>query len=118
MHFAVGMGCGAVATGSACLLLRTRLRAWRWAPLVMTIGGFWALLPDMLRFFQEDFPNAPFVWLLGSSDIDRFLNQWGKLFFFHRPLDVQSHDFSLHGLVLILLFYKWDYCAFIVAGEA
>ena len=100
------MGCAAVATGSVCLAVQSRLRSLRWAPLAMTVGGLWAVVPDMPRVFQEDFPNSPLASILGSDQLEDFLNAWGNVFFFHRMLDLQPETFALLGLILILLFYN------------
>ena len=72
----------------------------------MTLGGVWALMPDIPRIFREDFPGTPLAGLLGSKTIDRLLNEWGNLFFFHRSLDAQPHEYALHGLVIILVLYN------------
>ena len=106
MHFAVGMGCAGVAMGSTCLVLRPGIRALRWLPLAMTLGGLWALMPDMPRVFREDFPNAPFASSLGSQVVERFLFDWGDVFFFHHMLDLQPQEYALHGVALIILFYN------------
>ena len=103
MHFAVGMGCAGAATGLACLALR---RSFRWVPAAMTLGGVWALIPDMPRVFREDFPNAPFASLLGSHSFERWLHRGGDLFGFHLSLDIQPHAHALLGLALILLLYN------------
>jgi hypothetical protein len=103
MHFAVGMGCAAAITTAACAITR---RGWRSTPLAMTAGGFWAMAPDMPRLFREDFPSLPFASTLGSKQLEHSLHDWGDLFFFHHRLDAQPHEFALHGLLFIILFYN------------
>jgi len=103
MHFAVGMGCAGVLTGTACLVLR---RGWRFIPAGMTLGGLWALIPDSPRIFREDFPSLPFAAILGDKHLERLLHSFGDLFFFHSSLDHQPHEYALHGLLLIVLFYN------------
>ena len=103
MHFAFGMaGGGAVGIG-ACLLAG---RGWRWLPVGMTLGGVWALVPDLPRIFREDFPSLPFASILGSRDLERSLHAMGDVFFLHARLDAQPRELALHGLVLILFLYN------------
>lgn len=103
MHFAVGMAGATVITGVGCMVLR---RGWRWLPLSMTAGGLWALIPDIPRLFREDFPSLPFASTLGSKDLELKLHRMGDIFFFHKQLDIQPHEYALHGLILILLMYN------------
>lgn len=103
MHFAVGMAGATVMTGVGCMILR---RGWRWLPLSMTAGGLWALIPDTPRLFREDFPWLPFAQTLGSKSLELKLHRYGDLFFFHKQLDMQPHEYALHGLILMLLMYN------------
>ena len=103
MHFAAGMGCAGVLMGTGCLIFR---RGWRWLGAGMTLGGVWALVPDMPRIFREDFPNAPFAALLGNKTMDRWLHSIGDVFFFHKSLDAQPHEYALAGFALVLIFYN------------
>jgi len=103
MHFAVGMGCAGAASGLACTLLR---RGWRWIPAAMTVGGVWALVPDLPRIFREDIYLPRLSEVLGNHDLERSLHAWGDWFFFHRQLDMQPHEFALLGLALVLLLYN------------
>lgn len=103
MHFAVGMGVAGLATTAICAI---RSRGWRWLPLAMTLGGCWALVPDMPRLWREDFPSLPLAHLLGAKSLEKWLHSRGDLFFFHQRLDAQPNEYALHGLVLILLFYN------------
>lgn len=103
MHFAVGMGCTGAAFGAGCLYLR---RGFRWLPTAMTIGGFWALVPDSPRLFREDFPQLGLASSLGAKSFEHFLHGWGDLFWFHHQLDLQPHEYALHGLAAIILFYN------------
>ena len=103
MHFAVGMGCAGALTGVGCMIWR---QGWRWLPATMTIGGLWALIPDMPRVFREDIYYEPISSTLGQHNFERWLHYWGDLFFFHRALDAQPKEFALLGLLLILLFYN------------
>lgn len=103
MHFAVGMaGAGALAT-IGCALVR---RGWRFIPLAMTLGGFWAIVPDMPRLFRQDFPGLGLGGSLGSLSLERGLHAWGDLFFFHAYLDDQANEYALHGLILMILLYN------------
>ena len=103
MHFAAGMaGAGAAAT-VACLMTR---RGWRYVPVAMTLGGIWALIPDMPRIFREDFPTAPFAAALGDKSLERSLHEWGNLFFGHQALDAQPKEYALAGFTLIVLMYN------------
>ncbi len=99
----MGMGCAGALAGAGCLMLR---RGWRWVPGVMTLGGIWAMVPDMPRIFREDFYWEPVSSVLGTYQLERKLHSWGDVFFFHGSLDAQPHEFALLGLVLILLFYN------------
>ncbi len=72
----------------------------------MTAGGIWAMVPDLPRLFREDFYWEPISSWLGQHDLERWLHKWGDLFFFHRSLDAQPHEYALHGLILMLLFYN------------
>lgn len=103
MHYAVGMGCAGVAAGAACCFLR---RGWRWLPACMTLGGVWALIPDMPRIWREDVTSLPFGNTLGSKQLEKTLHDWGDWFFFHQRLDAQPHEYALHGLVIILVLYN------------
>ncbi len=103
MHFAVGMGCVGAAGSVACMVCR---RGWRWLPGAMTLGGIWALVPDLPRIFREDLYYHPISSILGTHQLERSLHRWGDLFFFHGSLDAQPKEFALLGLLLILLFYN------------
>ncbi len=103
MHFAVGMTCSGAAAAGVCLVVR---RGWRWIGPVMSVGGIWAILPDLPRMFREDFPHLPLASALGSKSLERSLNDWGNLFFLHQMLDTQPHEYALHGLLIILLLYN------------
>lgn len=103
MHFAVGMGCAGAIAGVGCMVLR---RGWRWLPAAMTVGGLWALIPDMPRIFREDFYYEPISSILGTQTLERSLHRWGDLFFFHRALDAQPKEFALLGMLLILMLYN------------
>lgn len=107
MHYAVGMGCAGALAGTASLICR---RGWRFLPLAMTAGGIWALLPDIPRFFREDFPNLPFAQTLGLKSFERFCHRWGDLFFFHARLDSQPKEYALAGLGVIVLLYNMAIC--------
>jgi hypothetical protein len=103
MHFAVGMSCAGAAFGVGCLALR---RGWRWLPAVMTLGGLWAIVPDSPRLWREDFPWLPFASTLGAKSLEDKLHSIGDLFFFHKSLDAQPHEYALHGLMIMLLLYN------------
>jgi hypothetical protein len=103
MHFAVGMCGGGVMAGAACLIFR---RGWRLLPLAMTVGGIWAVVPDLPRIFREDFPSLPLASLLGSKSLERWLHSFGDVFFLHQRLDIQPHEYALHGLILVIVLYN------------
>lgn len=103
MHFAVGMGCAGSIAGLACTILR---RGWRWIPAAMTIGGVWALVPDLPRIFREDIYWEPVSSVLGARSLERALHAWGDLFFFHQQLDYQPREYALLGMAIILLLYN------------
>lgn len=103
MHFAVGMAGGAAISCTVSLIVR---RGWRFAPIAMTLGGLWAITPDTPRLFREDFPGLPFAATLGSKDLERWLHSIGDLFFFHKQLDAQPHEFALHGVIGMILLYN------------
>ena len=108
MHFAVGMAGGAAISAVACTITR---RGWRWIPGVMIVGGFWGIVPDTPRLFREDFPGIPFMRWYASQATETWLHEIGNLFFFHRALDHQPHNYSLHGLfgmiALFTLSWAW-----------
>lgn len=99
MHFGTGMACAGVAAAGVCLIAR---RGWRWVPAVATIGGAWAMVPDMPRIFREDFPNFPLAGLLGAKGLERWLHSIGNVFCFHGSLDAQPREFALLGLTMIV----------------
>lgn len=103
MHFAVGMCGGAALTLAPCLILR---RGWRFIPVGMTLGGLWALIPDMPRLWREDFTGLPFASALGSKDFEVWLHSIGDLFFFHQSFDAQPKEFALLGLAMIIGLYN------------
>ena len=103
MHFAVGMGCTGAAVGTACFFAK---QGWRWLPAAMTCGGIWGLIPDLPRIWREDFTWLPFAETFGNKSLEASLHSSGNWFFFHRALDAQPHEYALHGLALVLLFYN------------
>lgn len=105
MHLAVGMTCAGAAGGLVCLFLR---RGWRWLPAAMTVGGIWALVPDLPRVFREDFPSLGLASTLGSKSLERWLHSIGDLFFFHQSLDIQPKEYALLGLFTIVLLYNFS----------
>ena len=103
MHFATGMAATAAVGVAYCVITRQRPT---WLPLAMTIGGIWAMVPDLPRIWREDLPWLPFSAVLGQQSLERSLHSIGDVFFFHRLLDAQPHEYALHGLVLILVLYN------------
>ncbi|MEX2215831.1 MAG: hypothetical protein WD768_17095 [Phycisphaeraceae bacterium] len=103
MHFAVGMGCTGAAVSAACLYMK---RGWRWLPLAMTLGGIWAIAPDLPRIWREDFTWLPFASTFGQRSLEVWLHSIGDLFFFHKALDAQPNEYALHGLAIILILYN------------
>ena len=117
MHFATGMVCSGAAGVVLCTVLR---RGWRWLPLGMTAGGFWAMVPDMPRLFREDFlRHVPVLNKLGDKSLQNTLHQYGDIFFFHRWLDTHRTEdrLALQGMtiiigcyvlsILMLMFMEW-----------
>jgi len=102
-HFAVGMAGGAAVSCAVCLVTR---KGWRFTPIAMTLGGLWALVPDLPRLWREDFPWLPFAATLGGKDLERSLHAIGDVFFFHRQLDAQPHEYALHGVIGMILLYN------------
>lgn len=102
-HFAVGMFCGG---GISMTIAALRRRGWWSVPWAMTLGGFWAILPDMPRLWREDFPSLPLAPILGGRDLERFLHSIGDVFFFHNAMDAQDKEFALHGLIGVILLYN------------
>ncbi len=103
MHFGVGMACAGTAMAGFSLLTG---RGWRWLPAAMTLGGVWALGPDIPGMVREQLPSFPLASILGSRQLELWLHRIGDLFFFHRALDAQPHERALHGLILILALYN------------
>lgn len=103
MHFAVGMAGGAAISGAFSLVTG---KGWRCVPVAMTLGGVWALVPDMPRLWREDFPWLPFAATLGDKGFERWLHSFGDLFFFHQRLDLQPRELALHGLFIIIALYN------------
>lgn len=103
MHFAVGMAGAGGLSLLGCTILG---RGWRWTPVAMTLGGIWAIVPDLPRLFVEDFPNLPFASVFGSKSLQVWLNEQGNWFFLHRVLDEQPRELALHGLFGILVMYN------------
>lgn len=102
-HFAVGMaGGGALTLGLSFLFPR----AWKLATPLMTLGGIWAIVPDLPRIWREDFPSLPFSSILGRRELETWLHQYGNVFALHRLLDAQPNEYALHGLAAIILFYN------------
>ena len=80
MHFAIGMGCTALACVPLCMTLK---RGWRWIPFAMSLGGVFACTPDIPRIFREDLPQVPVLSkLLGSHELETWLMNFGDVFFF------------------------------------
>jgi hypothetical protein len=103
MHFGVGMACAGAAAAGFSLVTG---RGWRWLPAAMTLGGVWALGPDIPGMVREQLPSFPLSSILGSRQLELWLHRIGDLFFFHRALDAQPHERALHGLILILALYN------------
>ena len=100
MHFGVGMACG----GAAALGLASVRRKGFWAiGPAMTLGGLWAIVPDLPRVFVW-FPSLPFADLLGGKGNENRL--LSDIFFFHASLDAQPKEYALLGLALILVLYN------------
>jgi hypothetical protein len=102
-HFALGMACGG-ALAAGCIILR-RGKGAGWLPIAMTLGGLWACAPDLPRIFR-DCPSLPLSHSLGSHTLEQHLHRFGDLFFLHRALDRQPHEYAVLGLVAIILMYN------------
>jgi hypothetical protein len=103
-HFAVGMACSGAAAAGVCCIVR---RGWRWIPAVMTVGGLWALIPDLPRLWRVDFPWLPGSGILGSLNLEHRLHNIGDVFFFHKSMDAPPHLlYALHGLIAVIFLYN------------
>ncbi len=105
MHFATGMVCSAAAGVVVCAMAR---KGWRWLPLVTTVGGFWAMVPDMPRLFREDFlRHVPILNRLGDKSFEAWLHRNGDVFFFHHWLDTNRTEdrLALQGMAIIIAGY-------------
>jgi hypothetical protein len=109
-HFAVGMLGGGSLALAACAWRR---RGWWVTPWAMTLGGLWAIVPDLPRLWREDFPSLPLASMLGDKQLERRLHSIGDLFFFHRMMDAQDKEYALHGLIGIITLY----CLAILASQ-
>ncbi|XAM00017.1 hypothetical protein OT109_01250 [Phycisphaeraceae bacterium D3-23] len=103
MHFATGMALGGALALVGAAALRRRPTV---LPIAMTLGGIWAMVPDLPRLFTEDFPNAPFASVLGAKPFRLWLESHGDWFALHRMLDNQPAEFALHGMFLMVVFYN------------
>jgi hypothetical protein len=100
MHFGVGMACGGAAALGCALIRRKGFRA---IGPAMTLGGLWAIVPDLPRVFVW-FPSLPLSDLLGGKGNENRL--LSDIFFFHASLDAQPKEFALLGMLLILVLYN------------
>lgn len=100
MHFGVGMACGGAAALGVALIRRKGFQA---IGPAMTIGGIWAMVPDLTRLFVW-YPSLPFSSYLGGSTNEKRL--LSDLFFFHASLDAQPKNYTLLGMALILALYN------------
>ena len=100
MHFGVGMACGGAAALGCALIRRKGFRA---IGPAMTLGGIWAIVPDLPRVFVW-YPSLPFSnYLSGRDNETRLLSD---VFFFHASLDAQPKEYALLGLAMILVLYN------------
>ena len=96
MHFGVGMACGGgIALGIAAI----RRRGFESIGPAMTLGGIWAMVPDLHRIFSW-YPSLPF-----AEKFQR-IQPLSDIFFFHKSLDTQPAEYTLLGFGLILFFYN------------
>lgn len=117
MHFATGMVCSGAAGVVLCTVLR---RGWRWLPLGMTAGGFWAMVLICHACFGRIFSAMCLCstnW--GEKSLQNTLHQYGDIFFFHRWLDTHRTEdrLALQGMtiiigcyvlsILMLMFMEW-----------
>ena len=102
MHFAIGMMGSGMIGGIGCVMLR---KGWKYLPGIMTVGGMWGIVPDLPRIWREDFPWLPFADVLGKKSLERGLHDYGDIFFLHKQLDAQPHEYALHGLAMIIGLY-------------
>jgi hypothetical protein len=96
------MAGGGALCATAWLITR---RGWRWMPAAMTLGGLWAILPDTPRLFRYRFRGIPGLAGYADGATEQWMHQIGDLFFFHRALDRQPHEYALHGLFGIVALY-------------
>lgn len=102
-HFATGMICGGAISG---LWFYYRNRRLGGLGLGATLGGIWAILPDLPRVFREDFPQLGLADSIGAKSFERGLHEIGDVFFMHASLDHQPKEYALHGLIVILFMYN------------
>ena len=103
MHFAIGM----LGTLVLCLpVLVLRPGWWPFVPLVQTVGGVFALVPDWV-YVLGYYPSLPFA---GSVDFwaakSALHGPIGNLFFFHSAIDRSGEGSFLRGFVLAVAQYN------------
>ena len=114
-HFAVGMGVGALL----CLPMAAARRRWLvWAPLVMSLCGGLALVPDALARAGHLAPG-----LEGLAGPHRAHPPWSNVFFLHGWLDTQpalytrtASRVAFQAVVLMYLVAACGYAAYIRWG--
>ena len=71
----------------------------------MTLGGFWAIIPDMPRLLREDFVISSCI-SGNARDLERWLHDHGNWFFFHKAMDGHTSNYALPGLILMIVLYN------------
>jgi hypothetical protein len=73
----------------------------------MTLGGIWALVPDLPRVLQE-FPSlVPRSYnSFAVMKLEIYLHQRGDMFFFHRFLDNQPNELAVVGFAVVVALYN------------
>lgn len=111
-HFAVGMIC----SGLLMLpLLFFRFRYWIYLPVVQTLGGVFAEVPDFPRVIGA-FPSLGLHHIVDADALYRLLHtRIGDLFFFHRSIDVSGEGNFLQGMTVVICIY--NFWIFVFVGK-
>lgn len=94
------MACGGAAALGCALLRRKGFRA---VGPAMTLGGIWAIVPDLPRMFRW-YPSIPGSNNLGDVSLESLL--LSDIFFFHKSLDAQPEEYTLLGFAIVIGLYN------------
>lgn len=102
-HFAVGMICSGLLM---IPVLVYRFRYWVYVPIVQTLGGMFAEVPDYPKGLQY-FPSLGVHRLIDTGALYETLHTWGNLFFFHSAIDSSGRGNFLQGFVVAVVIYNF-----------